>query len=301
MKRRPALAFLLASSHFTQATVAWAAACCAGQAAFPTLLTGYESRRFGASITESLVIGDAPSAGLPVFRRPADRTQTRLLQINASSLLTQRWQIGASLPVSLSAHLPGDATLISAWEIVPNADDEPLKPRIYAFTQIDLPTGRSIYESSVESSRTVGDSVTGAGFFRARLGIAALTTYRKWDAQAYARASYGLSRSFSGEVNTLVAPGWAGDLALGLGYSPNALWRFGMMMQSAFNEAKQIETADSREMTGETLVWPVQIQASWFHDSNTSITLSYADETLIGPVRNTTLSRSATVSLGYRL
>ena len=54
-------------------------------------------------------------------------------------------------------------------------------------------------------------------------------------------------------------------------------------------------------MTGETLVWPVQLQATWFKDGNTTVTFSYADETLIGPVRNTTLSRSATVSFGYRL
>lgn len=276
-------------------SIALPAPCCGGHAALPTLITGYESYRFNSAFTGARVIGDAPDQGLSVFRDPETQLQTGTLQLSGSARLTDSFQIGAALGASTSAERLGDADLIAAYEIVHREDVTSLAPQVLLFSQLTLPTGRSRYESQEANLK----DVTGTGFYKLGIGAVALTTWRKWDGYGLLRASNSLSREFSGSVSR-VTPGWTGDLAAGFGYSPNGDWRLGLSVQSSFSEGLRIERPGAVDTSGSTLVWPVQAQVTWFKDSNSTFSVSYLDETLLGPARNTTLSRSISFQYGYR-
>lgn len=280
---------------------ALAAACCGGTVAIPALITGYERFRFGTSVSGSRVIGDAPEAGVPIFRKSSDRIESGLMSISAAAKVDDRLQFGASLTASTDGAGIGDGHLIAAFEIRRREDTTSLAPQVHVFTQLTLPLGRSMYET--QDPRMA--DVTGSGFWRASVGAAAVTTYRKWDGYGLLRGTAGLPREFDGDnggaTRLHVSPGLSGDLALGGGYSFSGDWRAGLGLQASFAESRRIESPDREtSLSGSTLVWPVQAQLTYFHDTNSMFTVTYSDETLIGPVKNTTLSRTIALQYSYR-
>lgn len=285
----------LLSLSFGASSSAWAAPCCGGHVALPSLLSGYEHYRFNSSFSVSRIIGDAPEHGVPVFRKGDDQAQSQTFSLSASALLSDRFQVGFSFPISLNTSKPRDLELSSALEVGNLKTTHALHPRFYFFQQLSVPTGTSIYESS-DLSR--GD-VTGTGFVKTSMGLVALGTRRKWDGFTSMRIGYNVPREF-GDAHLRVSPGGTADIGVGLGYSLTGSWRIGGSIQALVNEARVIENKSNTMTSSSTLVWPIQLQVAWFRNSNSTFDVSYLDETLIGPVKNTTLSRALHLSFSYR-
>jgi hypothetical protein len=286
---------------------AQAAPCCAGNSAAPSIIAGDDQAQLGVMASRAEVIGDAPEQGLPVFRSALHDEITQTYRIDGALLLADRWQAGLTLPVvqrsyryraqSASAWGLGDVRASAAYEILPEWNYSVWKPKGFLFTEISLPTGRSIHEARAPGMI----DATGRGFYSAALGLLLQKRWSSWDVFLIPETHYSFARSFTesvtGEVTT-VRPGWGGSVALGGGYSFSA-FRIGTRVQPIYEQPKTIETAAGSQRTSQQLVWNAGLDLTWLVSDEWSLTGAYSDQTLLGPAINTTLSRVASLNLQH--
>lgn len=254
------------------------------------------------------MIGDTSDGGLSVFRAENDKEITQTLRVDSAFLLSDRWQVGASLPlvrralsrtgVDNSATALGDLRVNGAYEILPEWSYSAWRPKGYLFTQVIFPLGRSIYESK---SAGAVDAI-GQGFYTMALGSLLLKRWGDWDVFLMPEIHYSLPRSFSEGGDSLsVAPGFGSSAALGLGVSP---WggdlRVGLRIQPAYAARKKVTTASEESLTAYQLVWDSALELGYLIEENWSLSAAYTDQTLLGPANGTTLSRSVSLSLQHR-
>jgi hypothetical protein len=230
---------ILASTAFAFSLLVWngllvacaeAAPCCAGSTALPSLITGDEKTLINASVTYGDVIGDAPAVGkgIPVFRDAISKREIRkTMNLGVATLISDRWQIGASIPViqneisnasdqEINTQL-GDVSLTLGFEALPEWEYSLWKPRIYTFAQWVAPTGRSM-----ENSQTrFATDVSGVGYYQLHLGAVAIKRWSDWDANLVLKAGRDLNYG----ANLL-------NSSLGAGYSFAERWRVGASLET---------------------------------------------------------------------
>lgn len=303
------LALLLLAAIATPG-VARAAPCCGAGSAAPTILTGDDRAQLSTSLSQSQVIGDAPASGLPVFRADGDVEQTQTLRIEGAFLLSDRWQIGASVPyirrsrstqalASSSSNGLGDLGLSGAYEILPEWEYSAWKPRGFVFTQALIPTGGSIYESSFDASDPWGLNARGRGFYAIGVGALLLKSHGDWDVSLMGEGHRSFSRTFSTPEGDLsLTPGWGGSATLAGGYSLTKLpLRFGLAVSPAYEGGVDAQGAVSSSSDSQ-LVWNASAQLAWMFGHGATLSAIYTDQTLIGPASNASLSR--TLALLYQ-
>lgn len=270
----------------------FAAPCCAGSGALPSLITGDEARSVGVSISAGSVVADAAGAGkgLPVFRDDqSNRELRRNLTINGATLISDRWQVGASVPVvqnqissgaysESKAHL-GDISATLGYEALPEWEYSEWKPRVFTFLQWVMPTGQPMENSTAR----MASDVSGLGFHQLHLGAIAIKRWNDWDANIVLKLGREFSYS-SGFLNS----------AIGGGYSFAERWRAGMSLE--FQYQSPMKRPES--ITSQKLVWNTGATMTYLAGANSSIIVGYVDQTLFGPAINTTLAR--TFSLAYQ-
>ncbi len=289
-----------------------AAPCCAGGSAVPALITGDELRVFSVGVSYGNVMGDAPPAGggWPTFRddlSPSESKQT--LAISYAQLLDHdRLQAGITVPVvvnhlvtatqSNSSTQLGDFSVTLGYETMPEWDYSEWKPRVFNFIQLVLPTGQSIYQSSDSYSTDVG----GLGFWQLHLGGIALKKWNAWDASIVANIGYYFGQSFTssstGEV-TNVGSTWSLVGSVSGGYSFAELWRVGMSIEPQYLFPQSVSSDGALPSTSPKMLWNTTFACSVLIGQDSSLALTYVDQTLLGPAINTTLSR--TLGLSYQL
>jgi len=243
----------------------------------PTLITGYESYQVGLSWGYGRVIGDAPVQGLPVFRRSEDFEASQSFRLNAGALWAERWQIGVELPWvnrfrnTHSGSGIGDIGLVAGVEAF-------YSPRTFFFIKGVMPTGRSEYDSQDISL----SDVTGRGLWLISTGALIMKDWGIWSASIMGEIHQGWSRATGDLVS---APGWGGSVGLAGAVNPG---RSPVQLGVSLAPLYQAGASGSQPR----LVWNTGAQVSYFYDLSWSASLSYTDQTLIGPVTNTALMRS---------
>ncbi len=271
-----------------------AAPCCAGSSAIPSMITGDEAGMVSLAFSVADVVGDAAGAGkgLPVFRDEKSGKELRQnLSLNVASLISDRWQVGASIPLiqnSLSSSSMnetniqmGDVSATLGFEAVPEWEYSEWRPRVYTFTQWVMPTGRSMNDSKT----MLASDVSGLGVHQLHLGVAAIKRWNDWDLIAVTKIGKELSRG-SSFLNA----------SLGGGYSFGDVWRTGMNLETQYQSPMKI--ADS--YTSQKLVWNTGVTLTYLVGAQGSAILGYTDQTLFGPAINTTLARSFSFSYQQR-
>jgi hypothetical protein len=271
-----------------------AAPCCAGSTALPSLITGDEKTLINASVAYGDVIGDAPASGrgIPVFRDALSRREIRkTMNLGLATLVTDRWQIGVSIPIvqndistattqEINTRL-GDVSATIGFESLPEWEYSEWKPRIYTFAQWVAPTGRSIWDSQ---SRFATD-VSGVGYHQLHLGAVAIKRWSDWDANVVMKAGRDLSFGAS-LLNS----------SLGAGYSFADRWRVGASLETQYTSTQQMGITE----TAAKLVWNSGLTVTCLVGMDSSLILGYMDQTLMGPAYNTTLARTANLSFQHR-
>ena len=304
---RKLLASLATAAVYILWSVLWpapsaiAAVCCGSHAAIPSVITGYESARVAVTVSRNTLIGNAPVEGRAVFRQPDNRPERWTVGLSGSWAFADRWQLGAGLPIGIGASI-GDVQTTLAWEAIPRPDLLSVSPKVLVFTQLVAPTGRSTYEvDTIEETQ-----ITGRGFFQTAIGALAVSTYRRWDFFGISKASVGWTRTFAAQANGSISertvnPGWEGSLTWGLGYSLGPEWRIGGSLSTLMNEGYRVRFSDGRSQTlSSSLWWPLELQLAWFYDMDGVVSLSYVDDTFMGPARNAALTRSLSMQFAYR-
>ncbi|MCC7441255.1 MAG: hypothetical protein IT285_06470 [Bdellovibrionales bacterium] len=281
---------------------AQAAPCCGGSSAAPALITGDERATAGFALSQSAVIGDAPSEGLAVFRAPGDDEWTRTLRVEGALLLSDRWQAGLWFPwVQRELRRPGahsdasgagDLRAHLGYEILPEWEYSAWRPRGFAFFQLTVPTGVSVYEATAPGAV----DATGRGFWALSAGTLLIKKGAAWDGWALPEARVILARKFSGAS---LGGGIGASLGFGAGRSFGA-FRLGARVQPQWESSRAVTSSLGRSRTDRLWVWDTGLEASWMQNDALSWTASYVDQTLLGPARNTALNRTFALSVQHR-
>jgi hypothetical protein len=280
---------------------AWSAACCGGGANFPSLILNDDAAHLGFSASATKTVGDAPQNGKAVFRSSNDKEWVHTFNLDAAVLISDRWQIGGNIPYvhrsrstssdSASEWGWGDISTSLGFEYLPEYSYSIWKPRGFLFLQSTLPTGGNVYESD----QPFGVDARGKGFYTFSLGTILLKSWRAWDSSFRFAVNKSLDRSFTAadgsEVD--VKPGYDIISSLGLGWSPGmGNWRMGLMINPIYTTPSNIGRYK--------LVWNTSLDVSYLMASKYLLGISYNDQSLLGPAKNTSLDRGLRLFMRLR-
>lgn len=292
---------LFTSFIFLFSIEARSAACCGGGFSTPALITGDDKALLTTTYSYSRIDTDVYASGIWQKRAGQDISQT--YKIEGAHIFQDRFQAGLSLPVQTrerSGDLGGTSTGLSdlslqlGYEILPDWDYHPWRPKGVSFISLTVPTGKSVYESE----DPLGLDSRGHGFWALGLGSTFIKSWVHWDANM----TFEVHRAFEKSVNTSqlngkVKPGTGGSFALGSGYNLQD-FRLGAALGWSYEDPVQVENdlsqaSPQRYATGTLL-------ASYLFRDNWASTMSYADQTWFGSPTNTSLSKSISISIQKR-
>jgi hypothetical protein len=279
------------------------APCCGGASSIPTLMTGDDRAQFSAIVSQGSVVGDAPAHGVPVFRKDSDSEITQTVLLSGSYLISDLWQWGAGLPIvrrsrdtgggQAAATGLGDVTTNVAFEFLPERSYSLWRPKGYVFFQMTLPTSPSVYDAH-ESYQV---DARGRGFFALALGTAFIKTIDGFDLLASLEGHRSFSRTLENSDGSelRLSPGFGGSMILGGGYSPGGgAFRIGASVSPVYEDAIHSNEEVAGSEPESKLVWNTSLQLGYAIQDEWSTSLTYTDQTLIGPAKNVTLSRTVT-------
>lgn len=279
-----------------------AASCCGSAATFPSLLTGDERARLSAGLHYGEYIGDVDRSGRAVFRSTSDTESYQTLQLDGAHLLSDRWQLGLSIPLtrkkikteifSASDFGVGDSSLTVGYEAWPRFTAKDWLHG-YLFLQMTFPTGGSIYEAR----EVFGVDSHGRGFYVPALGTLLKTESGAWDFLYRGLLARAVPRAIKNQAFTL-QPGFWLQNSLGAGYSFGQGYRVGSMVNWQW-EAGTRKVGVGSSTTAAVSLWTLSASVAKMWSENFSTSLAYADQTLLGPARTTALARSVSLDFSY--
>ncbi len=288
----------LCCAHFLLSHWATAAGCCGGGSSLASLITNDDKIQFRAYFDQSEVVATNDASGLSHFPSDGSTDTSRTLKLGANSLLSDRLQYGINIPLTQrrlsdgitsrsSNYNVGDIQSTLAFEAVPERLYNVWKPRVYLFLQNTWPTGKSLFTSK----DPIFLDVTGRGLYTLSLGTLLTKSWGPWDCSLQVSGTNYFSRK---DASTLLSKNFLGtEGSFDIGYSPpfnSQSWRIGA------NVGHKIEfsspTLQRRSLLG------LQLTKMWGQLWTTH--LSFSDQSLLGPAKNTTLSRSLGISISRR-
>lgn len=281
-------------------TMIWAATCCGGAGALPSLITGDERVLLGTSWAQSALHTRVSSNG--VWRRQNQRDDTQTLRLDYAQIFQDRFQYGVSLPLMMrttelqkqeSSSGMGDVNIQMGYEYLTDWDYSEWQPRGVGYVVSTLPTGLSKYETNVPAE------TRGKGFYSLGAGTVFTKQWSHWDSVLGIEIRHGFSRHFDSSIfSGEVQPAWGKAASIGAGYQIGN-FRCGSMMSWNEEDQKQISSSTlpnediERYATGSVTI-AYSTPDFW------NYTVSYADQTILGNPSNTTLSKIWTLTLQKR-
>jgi len=292
------ISFLIAFTFFTHA--AYSASCCGGSSALPTLITADDKAIFNIGVSHSKVMADVNNQ--VVFRTDQNNETKQTYSFSGAYQFSEYAQIGGGFNIQSkqrevvtgqeeSSSGLGDLFLNSAYEFMPEFYYSKYKPRGLVFLELTLPTARSIHDHQ----KRLNTDARGSGFYTASPGLLFLKAYRTYDYLVAPKVTFYNPRTFetsSGE-EVKISPKPTYQLLTGLGYNlAKSPTRFGASLAYTYKGGKSGEYSANNEY-----YFDLSLSASYMFASKISTSLTYSDQTIFGPVKNTTLSRTIAFSL----
>lgn len=277
---------------------AHAAACCGGGFAAPALLIGDDRLQLTSSYAfNEVVIDNVDSQGFWRTRDEHQKVQT--LRFEGATLLSDLWQIGASVPVIQRTSAGqtnsglGDVAVNLGYEYLPDWNYNPYRPRGLGYLQLTAPTGKSRAESEN------GLDSRGQGFWAVGLGTVLTKSWGRWDVFSSLEGHRSFEKKFSNsQVTGTLKPGWGTSFGGGVGYNL-ATWRLGSSILWTYEDPIEMEPRGWAQSSVERYA-TTSVVASYLPNDNWSGSLSYTDQTLFGEPVNTSLGRGVTLQVQRR-
>lgn len=287
--------FLLLALLFSQQ--AFSAACCGGGVSAPSIIAGDDKAQvsFQYSFT-SVVIDNVDPDG--IWRKWENHQQVQTTRIEASHLISDRFQAGISVPMiqrklNKETHSGlGDVSLTAGYEYLPDWDYNPYRPKGIGFLQITTPTGKSRAESEVG-----GIDSRGIGFWAVGIGTLLTKTIADWDAVGIFEIHHSFHKTVSNsQIDGTLKPGYGGTANLGFGYNTKN-FRYGTSVAWTYEDPIDLED-NSSPFTGSIERYATgMLTVSYLASDEWLASVSYADQTLFGSPVNTSLGKTASLSL----
>lgn len=280
----------------------WAASCCGGGFSIPALILGDDKAQLTGTYSYSQVSDDVLADGRWLRRKDENLAQT--LKLEGATLLTDSVQAGFSLPIlsKTAANLSqssglGDASLYLGHETFPERTYSEYRPKGVTFLQLTLPTSPSIYDESATSPNTI----RGRGFYALGAGFALIKSFPVWDFNTSSEIHRSFPRAAQGPAyggNATITPGCGFSVNSGAGWNRGPL-RLGSFLTFLFEEAVQSQGLTVSEGQVQKN-FTIGALASYMPNMETSITFSYADQSLIGNPVNSSLTKTFNLSYQQR-
>lgn len=290
--------FLILTSILWSAP-AFAAACCGGGFAAPSLIAGDDAAQITASYGYARVTDDVGLDSL--WRRRDGRESTVTYKLEGAHVFADRWQAGLSLPLVSRARAGasefglGDIAATLGYEVLPDWDYNPWRPRGLAFLQVTAPTGRAVNESTAIYQL---DS-RGRGFWALGAGALLTKSYGAWDVFASADAHRSFAKEFANaQAFGRLRPGWGGTAGGGGGYNFSQL-RLGAALLWTYEDPVDVDGSPSSRGAAQRFA-TATASVSYLASLEWTATLSYADQTQFGAPFNTSVGRGALLMLQRR-
>jgi hypothetical protein len=262
------------------------------------------------------VTGDAPPQGVPVFRSDSDSEIMETLRLDGAYRFTDELQAGIGVPLirrarqtpsdSASSTGLGDLSFDFGYECLPELSYSVWKPKGFVFFQATLPTSPSVYDAN----EPFLVDARGRGFFSLSIGSAFVKTYGNWDFLASFEGHRSFSRSYrlSDGGSLDLTPGYGASALLGAGLSPGgSALRVGLSISPVYEAAIRSSnsvsnSANSPEdsVSDSQLVWNTSLQVGYAITTEWSTSFTYTDQTLLGPAKNVSLSRTVAIATQKR-
>jgi hypothetical protein len=239
------------------------------------------------------VVGDTSAKGRSVFRGDDNREQ--LTQLGASVGWAQKsWQIHTAFSYAeRDKELSGteknsQGVTDPSLAVVKEIGTGHFGHRVYSFIRHTFAVGDSVYESRA----------AGLGLGRDQTGLGALYMWngRFWDAQVLGEAHLGHATTRS-EHRLSTQPG--GSMGAGMG-RVKGRWRLGSLVTTRFEGASKVTHEGQTTATERSQVWDTSFSLGRQIDAFQNAGITYVDQTILGPARNTTLSRTIALLWQYR-
>ena len=283
---------------FLAPKITFAAACCGGGFAFPSLILNDDKHQLTLSLGHQTLKADALSGNEWIRRN--DNNATTNLKIDAATIFGKNLQFGASTQASYktnnadpSSYNLGDSLLFLAHETFPELYFSRWKPHGITFLQLSVPTGTSIYEE------TQFTKLDGKGFYSLGAGLALTKSFKIWDFNFNADIHKSFARSFTQQGESItVKPSWGSIQTLGAGYNVGN-YRVGTYISHSFEDKMNIEGSTNSSSLSQTS-YTVGLVANYMLSLNHAFTFNYSNQTLLGKPQNTGLTEGITLSYQHR-
>ena len=278
---------------------ALAASCCGGSFASPSIITGDERATLASEFSFSDIATEVSNQGLWQNRAVSETLET--FRVQGAHIFSDRFQIGGSVPLVRrtrgggNSSGIGDTALNLGYEILPEWDYSFWRPRGVTYLTLTAPTGRSIQEAT----DSLQLDARGRGFWAVGIGTTLTKIISKFDFVT----TVELHRSFARDINTAafsgeLVPGFGAAWSIGSGCNFNDS-RIGASL--GFNYEDAVETRGSIASLGAPVRFATaSLIASQMFAADWAASLTYSDQTLFGSPTNTTLAKTATVTLQRR-
>jgi hypothetical protein len=278
----------------------FAAACCGGGFASPSLIAGDHATQFTASTSLGEVVVDNVD-GDGYWRRFENHTDLKTVRLEGATLLSDRFQAGFAVPIVSRSRLGqsftglGDLAATVGYEYLPDWDYNPIRPKGLGFLQITLPTGKSRFESE-----NGGLDSRGNGFFALGAGTLLTKTFDNVDTFVSLEGHKGFSKSVNTSILTgKLSPGFGANFGGGAGYNTEH-FRFGGSVTWTVEAPVHVDGLGTNFDSSVERYATAALSLSYLASEEWASTLSYIDQTWFGSPVNTSLARSVALQFQRR-
>ena len=271
-----------------------AAACCAGGSSLPTLILNDDRWGLRLTASNSFVVGEIEESNRVVWRESAFQERVFALSPSFVYRWDDFWQMGFRSVLKGRSYSEnqswgwGDSQVSMAYEPWPPYTYSKWTPRFFVAPSLLVPTGVSTYETDTPLL-----DATGNGFWSPGLAFIFSKDLSSFDFLLTSEARYQFSRSFRHES---IEPGWIVSGKWGIAYHWKN-FRWGLVSGPTYEETKTLHRAQATSPA--KLVWDSDFEFSSRLSDLWSTTLSYSDQTLLGPAFHVDLQRAIALSVVY--
>ncbi len=270
-----------------------AASCCVSNTSVSNLMILPSSWQETVTLSQSRVIGDVDANGKSVFRRANNRDVINLAKLDLAYGWNPRYQTGISVKYqNRSRDFNGDNSNSSGWNDLGLSHAYKILPleRIWVFNTLNIPTAKSQYDA--RSNFSV--DARGTGTYQSSVGIFGIKNFKEWDFLYSSEVHRSFARTFETQnQKTEVGSFWGTSATGGVGYIPwRSKARYGFNLTPRYEGAKSVIANGSKANGKGSLVWDSSLNFSYTLTAAHALGVNYTDQTLIGPVRNSLVSRA---------
>lgn len=261
-----------------------AASCCGGGSSSIPILANDDRSMFRFTAQGLWTLRDADGYGRIVPRSESAATTQVPLQVAASTLLTDRLQMGATFRWN---RRPGDMMFMWTYELVDAWTYQRWKPRVLAFFQVTAPTGLSTFETSNI------ESISGQGFWVFNLGAQIEKDAGNWILTWNPQCAFKAQR-FG------VSPGPVLSSPVQLGWRFGA-WMVGVQVEPIYQSSRQVSVAAGTLTTQDQFQIQGGLLASVEVVDQTRIQAAIQDGAVFGIAWNQAIERSLSFSISHTI